>query len=320
MSALAQPQTQHAELSLYSPEAERAREYARSSRAESTVRGYRTDWRIFSEWCAERDLSPLPASPGTVAAYIADQAGKLKVATLQRRLTSISQTHKLRGLESPTGHEAVRSVLKGIRRTHGTAQEQKAPLLASDVREIVSKLPDTLIGKRDRALLLIGFAGAFRRSELVALDVADLEHTSEGLVIVLRRSKTDQEGRGRRIGVPALPHSTACPVRALQEWLDASGIAQGAIFRAVAKGGRLKDRLSGRAVAMIVKKLLPADRDKAKFAGHSLRAGFVTSAATGGANLKAIMRQTGHRSLAMVLRYTREASLFRSNALSSTGL
>ncbi len=175
--------------------------------------------------------------------------------------------------------------------------------------------------KRDRALLLLGFAGAFRRSELVGLNIGDVEFTDEGIVVHLRRSKTDQEGQGRKIGIPQLPHSDACPVRALRAWLDAAGIDSGPLFRPVAVGGRIQaDRLSDRAVALVVKRSLPAGREAGRFAGHSLRAGFVTSAACGGASVKAIMRQTGHRSLETVMRYMRDASLFRGNALGSTGL
>jgi integrase len=218
-------------------------------------------------------------------------------------------------------NEIVRSVLKGIRRTLGTAPNEKAPLIAADIREMVATLPDSLIGKRDRALLLLGFAGAFRRSEPVGLNIEDLAFTEDGMVVLLRRSKTDQEGQGRKVGIPSLPTSDACPVRAVRAWMEASGITAGPLFRPVACGGRLQSaRLSNNAVAEVVKHRLPAGRDTAKFAGHSLRAGFVTSAADGGASIKAIMRQTGHRSLETVMRYMREASLFKGNALGSTGL
>jgi integrase len=304
-----------------SPAAERAREYASAARAPSTLRAYRVDWLDFEGWCSTQNLCPLPADPQTVAAYIAAQAENHKASTITRRLSAISVAHQVRGYESPTKNELVRSVLKGIRRQLGTASNEKAPLLAADIKEMIARLPDTLIGKRDKALLSVAFAGAFRRSELVGLDVADLEFTADGLVITLRRSKTDQEGRGRKIGIPALPASRACAVRAVREWIAASGIAEGPIFRPVALGGRLGcGRLSDRVVALVIKRRLPADRDGSKYSGHSTRAGFVTSAAIGGASLKAIMNQTGHRSLQMVLRYTRDASLFRENALVSTGL
>jgi site-specific recombinase XerD len=300
---------------------EQAREYARRARSAATIRAYRTDWADFEAWCATQGASALPATPETVACYISSMADHHKAATITRRLSAISQVHQIKGFESPTKNELVRSVLKGIRRTIGTAPAEKSPLVAGDIREMVGSLPATLIGKRDRALLLLGFAGAFRRSELVGLNVEDLDFGADGLVVILRRSKVDQEGQGRKIGIPSLPASDACPVRAVRAWLEASGITAGPVFRAVAIGGRLQaKRLSGNAVAEIVKHRLSAGKDAAKFAGHSLRAGFVTSAANGGASVKSIMRQTGHRSLETLMRYMREASLFRGNALGATGL
>jgi site-specific recombinase XerD len=300
---------------------EQAREFARRSRSENTLRAYDADWRHFTAWCSNRACSCLPAAPQTVARYLAALADDHKASTIQRRLSAISQVHQLRGFESPTKCEPVRSVLKGIRRTLGTAPRQKTPLVANDVREMVARLPDSLLGVRDCALLLLGFAGAFRRSELVSLNVDDLTFTPDGLIIMLRRSKSDQEGQGRKIGIPRLTASDACPVRAIQDWLEASGIADGPVFRPVGVGDRLcLTRLSPRAVALVIKRTVAKGQDANQFAGHSLRAGFVTSASNGGANIHAIMKQTGHRSLEMVLRYVREASLFRGNAVASTGL
>jgi len=170
-------------------------------------------------------------------------------------------------------------------------------------------------------LLLLGFAGAFRRSELVGLNVDDLTSTPDGLIVLIRRSKTDQEGQGRRIGIPRLPTSDACPVRAVQDWLDMSGITDGPLFRPIGAGETPSQRrLCDRSVALIVKRTVTNGKPRDQFAGHSLRSGFVTSAAHGGANIKSIMRQTGHSSISIVLRYMREASLFRGNALASTGL
>ena len=303
------------------PVAEQAREYARRARSAATIRAYKTDWADFEAWCARQPVSALPAAPETVACYISSMADHSKASTIQRRLSAISQVHQVKGFEPPTKNEVVRSVLKGIRRTIGTAPNEKAPLVAADIREMVAGLPDRLIGKRDRALLLLGFAGAFRRSELVGLNVEDLTFGEDGLVVLLRRSKTDQEAQGRKIGIPALPTSDACPVRAVRAWLQASNITAGPLFRPVAVGGRLQaTRLSDNAVAEVVKHRLPAGRDTAKFAGHSLRAGFITSAADGGASIKSIMRQSGHRSLETVMRYIRSASLFKGNALGATGL
>ena len=302
------------------PAAEQAREYARRARAASTLRAYKLDWESFTAWCSENGLCALPAKPETVASYLAAQARGHKASTIQRRLSAISMVHQVRGFESPCRNELVRSVIKGIRRTLGTAPNEKAPLLASDVREMTAMLPDSLLGRRDRAMLLLGFAGAFRRSEICSLNVEDLAFTEDGLIVTLRRSKTDQEGHGRKIGVPLLPTSDACPVRAVREWLAASGITEGPLFRSVSSGRLHAERLSDQTVAKVVKRRLPAGRDTSRFAGHSLRAGFVTSAASGGASLKAITNQTGHRSLTVVLRYMRDSSLFRNNAVASTGL
>ena len=266
------------------PVDEQAQKYARLSRSGNTLRAYDADWRDFTAWCSRCACSCLPATSQTVAQYIADLAKCRKASTIQRRLSTISQIHQLRGFESPTKCEMVRSVLKGIRRALGTAPHQKTPLVANDVREMVARLPDSLLGVRDCALLLLGFAGAFRRSELVGLNVDDLTFTPDGLIIVLRRSKTDQEGQGRKIGIPRLPASDACPVRAIQDWLECSRIADGPVFRPVGVGDRLcARRLSARAVALVIKRNVAKGRDASQFAGHSLRAGFVTSASQGGA-------------------------------------
>jgi integrase len=213
-------------------------------------------------------------------------------------------------------------VLAGIRRAKGTAPDAKAPVLIGDLRAMVAALPAGLLGARDRALLLIGFAGAFRRSELVGLDVEDLTFSSDGLAVTLRRSKTDQEGAGRKIGIPYGSNPDTCPVRALQAWLDASVITAGPIFRSVNRHGQLQPgRLSDRAVALIVKRCVEAaGKDARKFAGHSLRAGLATAAAIGGASERSIMAQTGHRSVMMVRRYIRDGSLFRENAAARVGL
>lgn len=310
------------ELGALAPVMEQTREYLRNSKSEATQRAYRNDWKDFTAWCEKYSFPCLPSTPERVAMYLTHLAdsGK-KAATITRRLTAISQVHGAAGFESPTKNELVRSVLKGIRRSIGTAQDGKAPLVSADIKEIIGRLPQTLIGLRDKALLCVGFAGAFRRSELVALNFEDLEFADEGLVVAIRRSKTDQEARGRKIGIPILPHSEACAVRALKQWLAVAAITSGPLFRPVRLGGRIEDhRLSGFAVARIIKKRLPARFDASRISGHSLRSGFVTSACAGNAPLKSIMNTTGHRSLEMVMRYSREASLFRQNALSACGL
>jgi integrase len=224
----------------------------------------------------------------------------------------------------------VRLVWAGIRRTHGTAQEGKAPALVEDLRAMVEAMVPRRCGQawrllelRDRALLLLGFAGAFRRSELVSFDVEDLELSRAGLAVRLRRSKTDQEGQGRRVGIPRGQRAETCPVRALQAWLERARIEAGPIFRGVNRHGQLQSgQLSDRAVALVVKRrAAAAGLDPERLAGHSLRAGLATSAAAAGASERKIMDQTGHKSVTMVRRYIRDGELFGTdNAATVAGL
>jgi integrase len=310
------------ELGALAPVMEQTREYLRNSKAESTQRAYRNDWKAWKAWCDTYAFQCLPSTPERVAMYLTNLAdtGK-KAATITRRLTAISQITGAAGFESPTKNELVRSVLKGIRRKIGTAQEGKSALTAADLKEIVARLPKTLIGVRDKALLCVAWASACRRSETVAFNFEDIEWVNEGVCLIIRRAKNDQEGRGRKLAIPILPHSDCCAVAALREWLAVSGITEGPIFRPVRLGQRIEaKRLSGFAVARIIKKRLPPGRDITRYSGHSTRVGFVTSACAGGASLKAVMNQTGHKSIEMVLRYSREASLFKHHALSACGL
>jgi integrase len=296
---------------------EHANNYAAAARSESTRRAYRSDWGAFERWCQPHGLAPLPALPETVALYLVHLADRgRKVATIGRALAALSQAHRFAGLPSPRGTARVGETMRGIRRRLGVAPEGKAPVLAPELKRMLSTLPDTLLGVRDRALLALGFAGGFRRSELVALDVADLAFTGNGLEVHLRRSKTDQEGQGRKVGVPFGSAPSHCPVRATRAWLDAAAIAEGAVFRAMRRHGQLTAaRLVGRAVARVVQRTASAAGLDAKcLAGHSLRAGLVTSAALAGKSERAIMAQTGHRSATMVRRYIRDVSLFDDNA------
>jgi integrase len=217
----------------------------------------------------------------------------------------------------------VKATMAGIRRTHGIAPDQKAALLTPELRRLLAQVPaDTLAGRRDRALLLIGFAGAFRRSELVALDLEDVVETGDGLRVTIRASKTDQEGESRELGIPFGQHPETCPVRALRAWKDASEITEGPLFRAVTRYGRLQDkRLTAQSVALIVKRAAEqAGFNPDHYAGHSLRSGLATSAAAGGAPERAIMKQTGHRSVLTVRRYIRSGSLVQENAAAYVGL
>jgi site-specific recombinase XerD len=304
------------------PHLERAREFARASKAENTLRGYRSDWREFCEWCETQDVAPLPALPESVAGYIAECAARLKVGSVQRRLNAIAEAHKAMGLESPTAAGMVKNVMKGIRRTKGTAPDQKAPTLTDDIKGMIGATDAGMIGARDRALVLLGFAGAFRRSELVALDVEDCAFGKDGLTITLRRSKTDQDGAGRKVGIPYGSNPETCPVRVLQAWMEQTAISNGPVFRSINRHGQIQPgRLSGIDVARIVKKLAErASLDATKYAGHSLRAGHATSAAIAGASERSIMNQTGHRSVSMVRRYIRDGSLFRENSAGNLGL
>jgi site-specific recombinase XerD len=305
-----------------SPSLEQVREFIRASKAESTIRGYRADWRDFCEWCDGHGVSPLPASPEGVASYIAECAGRLKVGSIQRRINAIAEAHKAVGVESPTHHAMVTNTMKGIRRTKGGAAAQKAPAVTDDIRAMVDATDAGLIGARDRALVLLGFAGAFRRSELVGLDVEDCIFGKDGLTVTLRRSKTDQEGQGRKIGIPYGSNPETCPVRTIQAWREIACINSGPLFRSISRHGQVQPgRLSGGDVARVVKKLVKrAGLDPAKYAGHSLRAGHATSAAIAGASERSIMNQTGHRSVQMVRRYIRDGSLFRENSAGKLGL
>lgn len=299
-----------------------AAQYLKSAKAENTHRARRADWNDFVRWCKRYRRLPLPADPETVAYYLADRSQTLKTSTIQRRLATIAEAHRAAGHESPTRHAQVRLVWAGIRREKGTAQSHVKPALIRHIRLMVEHLPDSLLGARDRALLLIGFAGAMRRSELVGLDVSDVAVVEEGLTVAIRRSKTDQDQSGRKIGIPVGTNPDTCPVRALQTWLDVSGITEGALFRSVNRHGQVSGvRLSGQAVADIVKRSLrAAGKSSKRYAGHSLRAGLITQAAMAGVSERAIQDQSGHKSLAVMRRYIRDGSLFRENAAARVGL
>jgi len=221
--------------------AERVREYLRNASARNTIRGYRSSFEQFERWCRAANLLPLPASGETIALYLAAQAERLKVATLVHHLTAIKKAHQAAGMQLVgMNNLLVAETLKGIKRTHGTAAKQKAALLTDDLRLILRTLSTSLTGTRNRALLLVGFAGAFRRSELVGIDVSDLKFEQAGLLITLRRSKTDQEGQGRHIAIPAGQNPTTCPVLAVRDWLAQADIVDGPCFVQYGKVERLR--------------------------------------------------------------------------------
>lgn len=292
---------------------EAVRDYVQASVSPATVRAYQADLHHFMAWGGA-----IPSTDAQVATYIAAHAGTLATATLTRRLASIAQAHSILRLPSPTTSALVRATMRGIRRTNGTAQRQASPLLRDDLFLVLDRLGEDTRSIRDCALLLVGFAGGFRRSELAGLDVADIEAVRQGLIITLRRSKTDQEGAGRKIGVP-LGRTRWCPVAALMRWLNAAGIAAGPIFRPVDRHGNVGGaRLSGEAVCIVVReRVAAAGIDAAGYSGHSLRAGFVTSAAQAGVPTLKIRQQTGHTSDAMLARYVRDSELFVRNAAST---
>jgi integrase len=295
-----------------------------AARAGSTLRAYEHDWKQFRTWCMQNRFVPLPASTQAVILYATDltkNQGK-RWNTLSRRLAAISQLHQRAGFDSPTRTWAMKQFLAGLRRELGVAPVRKKPVLVDDLKRIVAHLPNSILGKRDRALLLIGFTGALRRSELIALDVEDLEETREGLIVNIRHSKTDQEGEGRKIGIPQGSDQATCPIWAVDEWLAAAKIDSGPLFRVMNRHGQvLSKRLSGEGVAIVVKRsVAELGYDPALFSGHSLRAGLATSAAAAGKGERAIMNQTGHRSVTTVRRYIRDGNLFRENAAADIGL
>jgi len=281
-----------------------------ASIADNTRRAYRSDLAQFEAWGGA-----LTAEPPLVASYLAAHAEALSVATLVRRIATISKAHETRGLPNPCRSEIVRATLRGVRRTRGAAQRAAKPLLREDLFRVLDTIGEGMKDACDRALLLVGFAGGFRRSEILGLNCDDIERVRQGVIITLRRSKVDQEGAGRKVGIP-FGRTRHCPVLALDRWLAASGIEASPIFRPVERHGRVASaRLSFEAVSLIVKERVAAARiDPAGFSGHSLRAGFATSAAQSGVSSIKIRSQTGHASEAMLARYLRDGELFVDNA------
>jgi site-specific recombinase XerD len=293
-------------------------EYAQAAKSPATRRAYRSDFEIFRTWCEEKRLCPLPASAEAVATFLAsDVKNGAKPTTLSRRLAAIRYAHSLAGHASPTDSEAVKVTLRGIKRTVRHSPGRKAPATSDKVAAMVALAGDGPRGLRDRALLLLGFAGAFRRSELVALNLEDFEFCDHGLLVLIRKSKTDQEGLGATIAIAR--GSVACPVKALHDWIAASRIESGPIFRPVSKKGRvLKRRLSDRTVADLVKAYARRAGLKAgDFSAHSLRSGFLTSAARSGASIFKMMDVSRHKTMETLRTYVRDAELFRDHAGSS---
>lgn len=286
-----------------------------ASKSENTLKAYQKQMTTFASWCQDKQVSALPALPETIAAYLVHRMKSgLSAATIEQALAAIRHFHREAGQGSPTGNENVKSTMRGIRRTIGTKQTQKQPATAERIAAMVAHMPTTMKGKRDRALILLGMAGAFRRSELVSLNIEDLQETENGLDVSLGRSKTDQEGQGYLI---AIPHGQSLkPVQAVMQWIEAAVISSGPLFRAVSRGGNPSaKRLSDHSVALIVKQYADlAGMDPKDLSGHSLRAGFVTSAAERSVDLNRIMDQTRHVDPRTVRTYIRRAERYKDHA------
>ena len=300
--------------------ADEAADLARGSRSPATWRAYESDWRDFQGWCASHNLMALPAAPVTVGLYLTGRAKALSVATLTRRMSAVSVQHRLAGYHLDTRHPAIRDVIAGLRRSKGVAPRQTEALTVPLARRVVATCQNGLSDLRDRALILVGLAGGLRRSELVALDASDLTISEEGVRIRIRWSKGDQDGEGQVIGINHTSTVT-CPVAALEAWLKAAGIEAGRVFRSVDRHGRIGASLSDRAVALILKSRTDrAGLDPQGFSGHSLRAGFATSAARAGVEERDIMATTRHRSATILRRYIRHGGIFSGNVTNRIGL
>ena len=281
----------------------------KNSKSANTLRAYESDYKDFSFFCAKNNFSSLPADPKILSLYLTHLSQSSKFSTLKRRIASISVIHKLKGYYIDTKHPVIRENLLGIKRIKGSNQKAKKPILINDLRKIIDVINKLKIKEirqsRDKALILIGFAGGFRRSELVALENDDIEFVREGVKIFVKRSKTDQSGEGMTKAIPSFDNALYCPVLHLQDWM--------------AKGKSINKRIfpiSDKSVALIIKKYTNlAGLDGNKYSGHSLRSGFATSTAESGAEERNIMAMTGHKTTQMVRRYIQEANLFKNNAL-----
>ena len=294
----------------------------RLSKADNTLRAYKSDFKDFGVFCAKHGFTSMPTEPKVVSLYLTHLSTNSKISTIRRRLVSIGVVHKLKGHYLDTKHPVIIENLMGIKRKKGSLQKGKKPILISHLKQIINVIDEQKIEKikklRNRTLILIGFAGGFRRTELISIDHEDLEFVEEGVKIILRRSKTDQFGEGLVKGLPYFINEKYCPVTSLKNWMYLSKIKTGPIFRRFAKGSVLtSNRLTDQSVVLIIKNCLKlAGIENQNFSGHSLRSGFATVAAESGADERSIMAMTGHKTTQMVRRYIREANIFKNNALS----
>ena len=293
-----------------------------NSKANNTVRAYKSDFRDFGLFCAQNGFKSLPSEPKIVSLYLTHLSTQdIKISTLKRRLVSIGVIHKLKGHYLDTKHPIIIENFTGIKRRKGSVQKGKKPLLISNLKIIINVIDEfnneDITKFRDRSIILMGFSGGFRRNEIVSLDFDDLDFVTEGLKINLKKSKTDQFGEGSVKGLPYFDNSHYCPVVSLKNWIGISKISSGPLFRRFCKGSKLSEnRLTDQTVALLIKKYLKlAGIDNKNYSGHSLRSGFATSAAEAGVEERNIMSMTGHKSPEMVRRYIRDANLFKNNAL-----
>ena len=292
------------------------------SKAVNTIRAYQSDFNDFRIFCSKNSFRSMPTDPKIVSLYLTQlSTNEAKMSTLKRRIVSIGVIHKLKGHYLDTKHPSIIENLMGIKRRKGSIQKGKKPLLINNLKEIIDAIDqqnkEEVKKLRDRAIILIGFSGGFRRNEIVSLDYEDLDFVQEGLKINLRRSKTDQFGEGFVKGLPYFDNSQYCPVVSMQKWIEISKINTGALFRRFNKGSNLSEnRLTDQTVALLIKEYLKlVGIDSKNYSGHSLRSGFATSAAESGAEERSIMAMTGHKSAEMVRRYIKEANIFKNNAL-----
>ena len=301
----------------------------KNSKANNTIRAYKSDFRDFGGFCAKNGLKSLPADPKVVSLYLTYLSTKdAKMSTLRRRLVSIGVIHRLKGHYLDMKHPIIIENLMGIKRKKGSYQKGKKPILINHLKLMIDAIDkdisdETVIRKlRDKTIILLGFAGGFRRIELISIDFEDLEFVSEGVKIFIRKSKTDQFGEGMIKGLPYFTNQKYCPVWHLKKWLEISEIKSGPIFRRFSKGLNLgKNRLTDQSVALFLKKHLSnAGIENKNYSGHSLRSGFATVTAESGADERSIMAMTGHKTTQMVRRYIKEANLFKNNALNKINL
>ena len=291
------------------------------SKANNTLRAYKSDFKDFGSFCAKHGFDSMPSEPKVVSLYLTHLSANSKISTLRRRLVSIGVVHKLKGHYLDTKHPVIIENLMGIKRKKGSIQTGKKPILINHLKQIINVIDEQKIEKikklRNKALILIGFSGGFRRTELVSIDYEDLDFVEEGVKITLRKSKTDQFGEGQVKGLPYFTNEKYCPVTSLKNWIYLSKIKTGPIFRRFAKGSILTGhRLTDQSVVLIIKECLKlAGIENQNYSGHSLRSGFATAAAESGADERSIMTMTGHKSTDMVRRYIKEANLFKNNAL-----